>query len=72
MGYVLKEDVIEAVKKHKRVGAHNDIYQLAHYHIIELIEKIPEVELRIVTADNESFLKNYDITRDRILGSGKE
>lgn len=43
--YIRLDKAIEEIRKHgERIGSENEVYQLAHYHIIKLLENIDYIE----------------------------
>ena len=64
MDLISRDNIIAEIRDHaRRVGTDNDLYQLAHDHIIRIIQRAPAVAI----ADSESFLSGYKITKDYIL-----
>lgn len=64
MDLVSKRQIIDEIRAHaQRVGVENDLYQLAHYHIISLIERAPAADPWFMDLEQieESFIMGYRV-----------
>lgn len=78
---ISKRQIIEEIRDHaQRVGLGNDFYQLAHDHIIRIIEKAPACNIDgaerirkdktdpiVLKTDNVAFLEGYKAAQDEFI-----